>query len=114
MLRTKFLFTMMDIVERTSIKKNMKFLNESQWWSEGEIENYQNEKLKAIVKHAYENVPFYNVIFKKLKLKPKDFKTKEDLKKLPIIRREDIKLYLKDFLLRRLSFFKRQSNSIIF
>jgi len=102
---------MMDIVERTSIKKNMKFLNESQWWSEGEIENYQNEKLKAIVKHAYENVPFYNVIFKKLKLKPKDFKTKEDLKKLPIIRREDIKKNLKDFMALNANMFKPQIRS---
>ena len=111
LLRTKLLFFMMDIFEKTSIRQCLEFLDKSQWWSDDEIENYQNEKLRKIVKYAYENVPYYNKLFRKLKLKPEDIKTKVDLKKLPIIRREDIAKNLRDFLSVNAKMFKPQRRS---
>lgn len=60
-------------------------------WSSGEMENYQNEKFRSLLKYCYENVPFYYEVFKEKNLKPDDFKNIYDLKKLPIITRE--KLY---------------------
>ena len=46
-----------DIALGQSIYKHLKFLKKSQWWSESELKDYQNKKLRALIKHAYENVP---------------------------------------------------------
>ena len=61
------------------------------YWSPGKLEEYQNKKLRQIIKYAYNNVPFYNRKFKELGLNPDDIKTKNDLHKLPIIRKKEIK-----------------------
>ncbi len=80
-----------DIALGQSIKKHLNFLLKSQWWSERDLKEYQNKKLRALIRHAYENVPYYNELFKKLKLKPDDIKNTNDLEKLPILTKEDIR-----------------------
>lgn len=80
-----------DIALGQSIKKHLDFLLKSQWWSENELKEYQNEKLRALIKYAYENVPYYNDLFKKLKLKPDDIKNTNDLVKLPILKKKTIR-----------------------
>jgi phenylacetate-CoA ligase len=52
---------------------------------------HQNTKLKKIVNYAYEYVPFYHKLFKKLGIKPGDVKSIEDLNKLPIIGKDEIR-----------------------
>jgi len=79
-------------------KKNLDFVMESQYWSREKIEEYQNEKLRETIEHAYKNVPYYQKQFKKLKLTPKDFHTKEDLQKLPVINKKIVHNNFDDFL----------------
>ena len=59
-------------------------IKKAQRLSPSELEELQNRKLRTIVKHAYENVPYYHELFNSAKLKPEDIKTKEDLVKVPI------------------------------
>ena len=66
------------------------FLNKSQFYSMQELEEYQREYLSLIIKHAYENVPYYNEKFKAIKLMPSDIKDISDLHKIPILTRNDI------------------------
>ena len=73
------------------IISSLKFLEETQWLKGGDIVHLQEERLKALIKHAYENVPYYQRIFKERKLGPRDIKTVEDLKKLPPLKKVDIK-----------------------
>lgn len=80
-----------DIITGYSISKNLRILNKSQYWSREQIDEYQNEKLRLLIHHAYKNVPFYNELFNALKLKPEDIRKKEDLVKLPIITKEELK-----------------------
>ena len=80
-----------DIALGRSISKHIKFLEKSQWWSPNELKEYQNEKLRAIIKHSYENVPYYHELFNKRKLEPTDIKTTDDLLKLPILTKEIIR-----------------------
>jgi len=54
------------------------------------IIDYQNKRLRKIIKHAYETVPYYRNVMSNLKLKPVDIKTQGDLKKLPLLTRKDI------------------------
>ena len=59
-------------------------IRKNQRLSPSELAELQNRKLRAIVKHAYENVPYYHKLFNSAKLKPADIRVKEDLVKIPI------------------------------
>lgn len=66
-------------------------LLDSENWSASEIEAYQDEKLRGLIRHAYENVPYYRERWTALKLSPADIKSREDLPKLPILTKEDVR-----------------------
>jgi phenylacetate-CoA ligase len=61
------------------------------YWNREQLVRYQNDKVREIVKYAYENVPFYQEAFKKNQVKPSDIRTADDLSKIPILSKEDIK-----------------------
>jgi phenylacetate-CoA ligase len=54
------------------------------------LQEDQNKKLRAIVKHAYEHVPFYRRKFDNAGLKPDDIMSAEDLHKLPMTTKDEI------------------------
>jgi phenylacetate-CoA ligase len=66
-------------------------LEQSQWWSPQKIEDYQNEKLRLMVRHAYDTTQYYRELFDNHKLTPDDIKTKADLVKIPILQKNTIK-----------------------
>lgn len=80
-----------DILSGQSVYSKLQFLQKSQFWSKEDIRSFQNERLNILVCNAYENVPYYNRLFKELKLKPNDIRTFEDLEKLPILSKQVIK-----------------------
>lgn len=65
-------------------------LMSNQWLSRAELYDLQNRKLRAVVKHAYENVTYYHNLFDSVGLKPEDIQTTEDLIRIPITSRRDI------------------------
>jgi phenylacetate-CoA ligase len=79
-----------DIVRRTQRKKYARILNKTQWLSRKEIVEIQEKNLRALIKHAYETVPYYNRTFKESKISPDDIKKVEDLTKIPILTKRDI------------------------
>jgi phenylacetate-CoA ligase len=60
-------------------------------WPLDKLRRYQNKKTRKIVRYAYDNVPFYNSRFKELGITPDEIRTLEDLNKLPILRKDDIR-----------------------
>lgn len=68
-----------------TFNKILKELHESQYYSPEQLVEFQNKKLRRIIKHCYKNVPYYRELFDKLNLKPEDIQTKEDLNKLPFM-----------------------------
>jgi len=71
----------------------LNFLLESQFWSYKKLKNYQWGKFQDLIKHAYDNVPYYNRIFKENNLHPKDIKNFEDIGKIPILTKDQIRNY---------------------
>ncbi len=69
-------------------------LEQRQWWPSDRLRRYQNERLRLLIRHAYTNVPYYNELFKKCRLKPNDIQTVDDLPKIPILRKDDIRTNL--------------------
>jgi phenylacetate-CoA ligase len=55
-----------------------------------ELYRNQNRRLKATVAFAYETVPFYRETMKRERLRPQDFKSAEDLEKLPLVSGEEL------------------------
>jgi phenylacetate-CoA ligase len=55
------------------------------------IKEIQLNRLKETVKYVYDKVPFYTKKFKELKIKPDDIKLLEDIRKLPLTTKEDLR-----------------------
>jgi phenylacetate-CoA ligase len=51
----------------------------------------QDRRLGALLKYAYDNVPYYHEIFEKRGLKPDDIKGSRDLTKLPVLTKQIIR-----------------------
>ena len=66
------------------------------YWTRERLIEYQNKKLREILKYAYDHVPFYHKKFREMGIKPGDIKTAKDLNKLPIIRKDEIKKNLNE------------------
>ena len=75
-------------------------LEKTQYFDESKMKEWQNKKLNLLVKYAYKNVPYYNSLFKKLKINPDDIKAVEDIKKLPLLTKEDVRKNSDDLLSR--------------
>lgn len=73
------------------------FLQESQWWKREKLEDYQMQELGRLLRHAYENVPYYRRIFDERELKPKDIRALSDFKKLPCLTKDVFKSHFNDF-----------------
>jgi len=59
-------------------------IRKAQGLASSELEELQNRKLRAVVKHAYQRVPYYHKLLNSAKVKPNDIRTKKDLVKIPI------------------------------
>jgi len=57
----------------------------SQYFSKEKLEKLQFKLLSRMLDHVFENVPYYQKLFKSMTLKPSDFKTLQDLTKIPIL-----------------------------
>lgn len=84
----------------TKMLKYLKKLEETQWWPPEKLRELQNDKLRALVKHAYENVPYYRRVFQEKRLTDKDVQSVEDLHKLPVLTKDIIRQNFSDLLSR--------------
>ena len=55
------------------------------------IKEIQLKRLRETVHLVYDTVPFYQKKFKELKIKPEDIKTLEDIRKLPLTTKNDLR-----------------------
>ncbi len=90
MVTSKGLFIQLERFGR-KFEAKMEEFDRNQWLSYEELIQYQSENLRKLISHSFENVPYYNEVMKKSKLTPGDIKTTEDLYKLPILTRQDIR-----------------------
>jgi len=59
--------------------------------SKEELEKLQLKRLQDVVKRAYENVPYYRKRFDDESIKPEDIKTLDDIQKLPLTTKDDLR-----------------------
>ncbi|MGH7230645.1 MAG: hypothetical protein ACREJU_04715, partial [Nitrospiraceae bacterium] len=51
---------------------------------------YQNAQLRRLVRHAYRHVAYYRRLFDRAGVRPRDIRTPEDLRHIPITSRRDL------------------------
>lgn len=59
--------------------------------TEEQLRTFQNQRLQELIKHCYNNVPYYTRVFKERGLKPEDIQCREDLQKLPILTKQMVR-----------------------
>jgi len=73
-----------DLAELQKLVSNLRL-------SSDELLHRQESKLRSLIAHAYHHIPYYQSLFQSVGLSPKDIRTVDDLKHLPITAKEDLK-----------------------
>jgi phenylacetate-CoA ligase len=73
-------------------------LAQTQWWPWADIEQLQLQKLKALLQHAYCNVPFYRQQFEMAEITPDDICSVGDLRQLPLLTKTTIQKHQQELL----------------
>ena len=66
------------------------------YWEQEKLEEYRDRRVRAIVRYAYENVPFYHSLFRKTGIKPSDITCFRHLSRLPVVRKDDLRSNMAD------------------
>ncbi|MBI5748007.1 MAG: phenylacetate--CoA ligase family protein [Nitrospinae bacterium] len=66
-------------------------LRKNQWLSFEALQRIQLERLKSVVRHVYNNMPYYRKLFDSVGVRPEDIKTLADIKKIPITNKKTLK-----------------------
>jgi len=62
-------------------------------WDGRKLRKYQETRLRAVIRYAYQNVLFYHDSFRQVGLLPDDIKRLEDLNRIPIVLKENLNLH---------------------
>ena len=79
------IFPIYHYLKRDNVVKISKELRENQWKSPDEIQNKQRAKLKRLLLHAYENVPYYRRVIEKNKLIPETLVEYDNFRRIPFL-----------------------------
>jgi phenylacetate-CoA ligase len=79
------------LVRRRETVGFLSLLEESQWWSPEQMEQYQVDALRKLLAYANEHVPYYRETFAKARFDPRGVRRREDLDGLPVLTREIVR-----------------------
>jgi phenylacetate-CoA ligase len=82
----------------------VKLLSESERWEEKDFLKYQESLLEPLLRHCYDNVPYYRAVFQERGITPRDIQGIADLNKLPLLTKEIVRKQQKELLARNISF----------
>lgn len=71
-------------------------LDESQWWPTGRLRELQLSRLRGLLRHAGEHVPYYRALFARTGFQPAAVRSLDDLACLPFLTKADIRANLED------------------
>ncbi|MEK7563733.1 MAG: capsular biosynthesis protein, partial [Patescibacteria group bacterium] len=77
------------ITRRTKFYHQM--LCSSQYLSPRDMRELQELKLRRLIRHAYRHVPYYRQMMENLGLEPKDIASLDDLRKLPMLSKKQLR-----------------------
>jgi phenylacetate-CoA ligase len=82
---------LIEAIRGEPISRCLTELSKTQWYSRDQLRELQWNKLKTLLRHCHENVPFYRELFAKVQLHPEDIKSFDDFKQLPTLAKDDVR-----------------------
>ncbi|MEW6666384.1 MAG: hypothetical protein AB1512_14335 [Thermodesulfobacteriota bacterium] len=73
-------------------------LERTQWSPLAGIRAYQEHRLKTVLQHAYDHVPYYRNLFRELGIQPSDIRGIDGLRQLPLLSGETVRKRRREFL----------------
>ncbi len=89
----KYIFLLGERLRNPSLRRYYRFLKESENWNREKLEKFQWERLKKILRYAYEHSPYYRRKWQEAGITPGDIQSPDDLKKIPIITKKELIRY---------------------
>jgi phenylacetate-CoA ligase len=78
-------------LERRSVSTHYEEFKRNERASLARLEEIQLDKLRRLVEHAHDTVPFYAERFRAAGFRPRDLRSLDDLKRLPLVAKQDLK-----------------------
>lgn len=97
-LRRNIVYPLWIAKDRSPRLRYLAELEHSQYLDIAKLKELQTRKLIQMLAHAYEETPYYKRLFDEHGLAPKDFKDERDLKKLPILSKDQVRRNQAEFL----------------
>lgn len=110
-IHSKIIWSIVEHRNGILTKKHLDYLILSEKWSHDKIKQFQLERIKVIVRHAFENCSFYKNHFNKIKLTPDDINSFKDFNKIPPVTREDLNMHLDDMIAKNVNEKERHSST---
>jgi len=88
------LFPLHEAMKRHSSVHVRRQMEQSQWWSAGQLRTLQFMRLKVLLEHAAAHVPYYRNLFAECGMQPGDFRELADLSRLPFLDKSVIRANL--------------------
>lgn len=83
-----------------SVVKNLPSLMRSMTLSPEKIRAIQLQRLRSIIRHAYQHTQFYRETMDQIGIKPEDIHSIEDMQHLPVMSRADVKDHFSEMLVK--------------
>ncbi len=91
-LKTRWARTLSDWVRfGRSLGPLVAELRERDTWDPERLRTWQTDRVRALLRHAYDNVPFYRRRFESVGFHPDDFSDLADLSRIPPLTKKDIR-----------------------
>lgn len=87
-----------ELLQSREYKAYAKRLRESEHWDAKQIEQFQNLQFRAMVKHCYENVPYYKDLFNNHGIGISELKDLRDLKRIPLLTKQTVMEHTDQFI----------------
>ncbi len=78
------------LMGKKEIFKRLEILNKTQYYNDDKLKELQWDKLKKLIKHSYETVPYYRSLLDSNGIKPDSINSYDDYRKIPILTRKQI------------------------
>jgi phenylacetate-CoA ligase len=72
------------------------FIQQSQWWTADQIQEYQWRQLKTMLNHAYMHVPYYKKLFDIQGISPQNVQSHSDFHRIPFLTKALVQKHIDD------------------
>ena len=87
-----------DMVYGSEISRQWKALRSTEFLPYHDVLELQNEKLRKLIQHCYDSVPYYRNLFDSLGIRPEDIQNRGDLCKIPVLTKQIIREHYNELL----------------